>query len=734
MTRAERVLLVLVLASILVSPVFLGGVGRFQRDWTGVAPSALEKFLWAEGPYALLSLLAVATAAAAAVVALERRAAGEEAPWRRHRALLLPLAGLAALALLQSVPLPRGVLALLSPAEARALDDLLPGDASWRPLTLSPSATSAFLGGLALGGATLLGTLLLARRRPAAVAVLVAVVAAYAGAAAYGMASTWFGGDLVLVFPKRGQVGVTGPFLNRNHMAAGAGLALPVAVVLAVAALRARRPGAAAAAAVAAAILAAAVPLARSRMGLAAGAAGLVALGVLAAGAVRWPAWGKAMLAILALAVAGIGVQAGLARVPELRRRFEVQAASRGYLDVRIPAWASAARLAARYPAAGTGLGTFEVAIHETQTADNPDELIHAHSEPLEALADGGLPGFLLAMLLAAGAVAGCVRATRHDDPLVRAAACACGAGLVALLAVGLTEFPLHIPALGIAAAAVAAVPAAMAAGPPGEVPGSVGGRGALVAAGILAVALAAASLAAGCRAADLRGEAVRAEQARDAAGWLASAKAAATRAPSDAAVLRSLSGALLEPWDGTGFHDRAERSLAAADRAVDLEPFHPYGHWSRARALLALGRFPDAAVAIRRSLSRGGGIGHLHMAAGSVLLHLSARDRSLRPAALAALREAGACAPRHWSDAARLLAEAEVPPEEVAAAVPDRLYALLPWSASRAAAGDFAGAFDAAARAWRIDPSPRVERVLLAAAARAGREAEAQALLAAPR
>ena len=727
MSRAERVLLALLVALVLFSPVFLGGVRGFQQDWTGKAPTALERFLWAEGPWWIQAALAAAVAGAALVVATERRAAGEPEVFRLHGALLLPLAGLVLLALLQSVPLPRGLLGLLSPRAAAEAGRLLPGDGSWRPLTVSPEGTRRALAGMALGGAALLGTLLLARRRAAAAALLVAVAAAFTGAAAYGLASTCLGDDTVLGFPKRHGVGVTGPFLNRSHMAAGAGMALPVVLGLLWMGREKRLKAAVLSLLLlaAAAVLLATVPLARSRMGLAAGAFGLVVLGLLAARAVRWPPWAKALVAVLALGVAAAGVKTAVDQVPSLRDRFALRQTGRGFTDVRFPAWKATLALAARYPVLGTGLGSFETAIHETQTAENPDELVHAHSEPLEALAEGGVAGLLLGVLLAAGAVLACLRAAAADDPFVRAAGCACGGALAALLAGCTTEFHLHIPALGIAAAVLAGVPAGLLAGEPGPVPAAVPGRRLASWAAAGAVALAALVGLDSTRDAALCGEAVRAELGKDAAGWAPAARAATDADPSSAAAWRSLAQALAEAGDGAG-------ALAAADRAVDLEPFHAYGHWARAVALLAKGGAEgEAAAAMDRALSRAGGIGHLHLAAGSVLLQMSLADPALRPRAFAALREAGAVRPQNFSAAWLLADQLEIPPAEREALAPDSSDAWWTIAGYWRSAGDGAREMRAWARAAAFSlhgASWREE--CLDAGRRAGLEEEARRLL----
>jgi O-antigen ligase len=667
-TRAEKVLLALLVVLVLFTPVFLGGVRGFEKEGGG-APTAFERFLWAEGPWWIQMALAGAIAVASLAVAKERRNAGEPEAWRLHPGLLLPFAGVVLLAVLQYVPLPRGLLDLLSPQEGRQLDVLLPGDRSWRPLTLSPEGTLRALGGLALGGSVLLGSLLAARRKTGAVVLLGAVVAAFAGSAVYGLWTTLLGGDTVLGFQKGHGKGVTGTFLNRSNFAAAAGLAIPLALGLAWLAVRRGRRMASAGLLASVAALAVAVPLSNSRMGILAAAAGLVALGALAARALQTPRWVRGLVVVGALGLAAGGAWVAVDRVPALRERFALGRTADGYVDVRFPAWRSTLVLASRYPVLGTGTGAYETAIHETQTSENPDELVHAHCEPLEVLAEGGILGLALAVLLAAGAVAGVVRAVASGDAMIRALGCAAGGALAVVLVGSLTEFHLRVPALGIAAAVLAAVPAALAAGAP-RAPGT--GLSAKDRLGYSCMAFIAVGMALlpGPKHAALRGAVVRAEMAGDAERTREAADPAATLV-GDAASWRALAKANAELV-------RGPLALQQADRAVDLEPFNAYGHWTRAVAILAgEGNADEAAKAIDRALSRAGGIGHLHLAAGSVLLHLSLQDPRFRAPALAALLEAGECHPHHYPAARALLERLGLDPALRAAFVPGRWFPL---------------------------------------------------------
>jgi O-antigen ligase len=734
-TRAERLLLALVVASILFAPIFLGGVGRVDTTWSGGTPTALDRFLAALGPYHVLAALAAATAATAFVVARDRLDAGEPPLVRLHPALLLPFGGLVLLGLLQLVPLPRPILGLLSPAAAEALQSLVPGDGAWRPLSVSPEGTRAALGGLGIGGAALIGALLVARRAAAARALLAAVVLAATGSALYGLYETHLAGDTVLGFRKPQGVGVSGFFVNRSHMAAAAGMALPAALAFAWACFSRsdgrRRVAAGAALLAAAAVLAAVIPLTHSRMGLASAAVGVVALGLLASGAARWPAWGRAALVVATLGLVAAGTKAALDRVPELEKRFALGTAGKGFFDIRFPAWRSTVELAARYPALGTGLGTYETAIHETQSPDNPDELVHAHSEPLEILAEGGILGFALAALLALAALGGGPRLAASGDPWSRAAGCACAAALVALLAGCATEFHLHIPALAIPAVVLAAIPAALAAGEPRTVPaGEARPRWSAAVAGAAAL-LACGAILDGARDSSLRTTAIRAERGGDADGWLVAARRAVEADPGDALARRSLAGALVAgTWIDAEAAARAGEALREADRAVDLEPFAAWSQWSRVLPLLAAGRSADAVAAVARARSRAGGIGHLHFASGKLLLVLARGSPELEGRALEAFRTAGECEPQYFTGAWTALQERGIPLRGRGILVPEKAWALATWAELLRGEGVHDEAYDTVVRLWRLDPSPENAERLLQYAGTADREEDARRVL----
>jgi O-antigen ligase len=75
----------------------------------------------------------------------------------------------------------------------------------------------------------------------------------------------------------------------------------------------------------------------------------------------------------------------------------------------------------------------------------------HAHNDYLELLAEAGVIGFALCLLLAARPVATALRASLRGEPSPDSdVALACVASLAAILAHSLVDFNLRIPANGM--------------------------------------------------------------------------------------------------------------------------------------------------------------------------------------------------------------------------------------------------------------------------------------------
>jgi O-antigen ligase len=199
----------------------------------------------------------------------------------------------------------------------------------------------------------------------------------------------------------------------------------------------------------------------------------LTSLTALAAGAtaLSWAKFGRR--AILPTAAIVLGVLLGLSAYnPARRRAAEALAAGRAgnwdlFLTYRLGPWSAAAEMARERPALGFGPGTFaaefvphrlKAELRARRRFVNPlvtSSYGEAHSEPLQALAEGGLAGLAaigaaLALLLALW------RTSRRGGDSKAEAALLFGM-LVAGAVAALTWFPLQRP--------VSAIPLLLAAG-----------------------------------------------------------------------------------------------------------------------------------------------------------------------------------------------------------------------------------------------------------------------------
>ncbi|HEY2295200.1 MAG TPA: O-antigen ligase family protein [Thermoanaerobaculia bacterium] len=386
MIRHSGLLLALLLALILLwAPLPFGGV-----------------IPWAA---ALLAALAFAALALAAV-------AVESLPTLRPAALpAAALAGMALLGLLQAAPLPAGLVAALSPEHAALERQAASLSASTAAaisaparLTLAVSSTRRAAVGWAAAAAAFLAGAVAGRRRELRRWLAGSVLAGALFQVLFGArdwlsrATTLWGMDLP------SAVRLRGTFVNPNHLALYLEMALPAAFAWSWWAARhvrdeprfERRISLAAPPMMLWLTLFAGLAFTGSRAGLLAAAAAVSAQGVLAAGERR--RWWLAPLGA-AVALAGIAAVAAIGWREGLGRLLATSAADVS-LGARLREYGAALDLWRRFPATGTGLGTFRDAFPLVQPADLQGTWWHPHSDPLEVLVTAGLAG---AALLAAG-------------------------------------------------------------------------------------------------------------------------------------------------------------------------------------------------------------------------------------------------------------------------------------------------------------------------------------------
>lgn len=398
------------------------------------------------------------------------------------------LTALAAIGALQTIPLPRKALAVLSPARATSLDSFpatpaAPDDGAatlmLQPLAeldaaapISYQADSTFSGVVQLLvylAVFVLGALLLERR--SSIRRLVTILCLVCGTlATLGLVLKLRSDPRLLGFITPPPTTSTfASYVNRNHFAGLMELCLPLAVGLSLSALvdRSREPaarwlqglvGLSSATTMAAALLAT-----QSRAGVLGMLAGTLVLTVALMSIVRT----RRPAIVLVLGMVGLVAYVSLldrgwafARLTsggqKVFARFQAIDPAFG---TRAAIWRGALAMATTHPGLGVGLGAFETPFVAFEPEGVDAFQPHAESDYLTLLAESGTAGGLVAVLLllacarrlAAVAREGRARAetdSRHVEHWVwMSAACA---SMVALLTHGVFDVNLHVTANGM--------------------------------------------------------------------------------------------------------------------------------------------------------------------------------------------------------------------------------------------------------------------------------------------
>jgi O-antigen ligase len=430
-------------------------------------------------PRALLAVtaLALVAGALALVSGLRRGVALPAVP-------LWPVAGFVALAVLQLVPLPDAVHAILAPGSRAVWHPSAPEALAVlgtgpRPVSVDPDTT---LRAVALtGGLALLAVLAAPAFSRPAVAVRALAVLAAGGVAlsAYAIfARARFGALLYGTLPVP-TVSPFGPFVSKNHFAGWIAMATLLVAGLALGlADRARgrggdwtadpRAGGVVLAVVAALAMALGGLASLSRGGtiaLVAGGACFVGLALLRGGPGRGAGRARSLrragpLSSLVLAVLLGSILVALVP-PEAHERMR----SLSGASFRLDTWRDALRLAASSPVVGHGLGSFHDAYPRFKRGHEIVRVEHAENDYVETLAETGGTGLALALAGAALLMAAAGRGIAEGaDRAVRGVGTGALAALAAVAVHSAVDFNLRIPS-NAALAALAAAAAAGAAG-----------------------------------------------------------------------------------------------------------------------------------------------------------------------------------------------------------------------------------------------------------------------------
>ncbi len=310
--------------------------------------------------------------------------------WREHRLALGLLGAIAAIPLIQLIPLPPAVWTGLPGRDQLVLAlDLAGLQPGWSPLTLTPELTWRSVLALVPPAAMLMAALTLSplqRARLISLCLAAAVVGILLGVAQMAGA-----GERIFPWGANTPDTLRGFFANRNHLASMILAVLPFGIVLGAASLRQRDGDRRALwfAAVLVGLVTIAVAAIRSR-------AGIMLYGPVMASSLlaAWIASGRgrpapALLALLGAAGAALTAVAVLA-LPPIMARFESQNS-----ELRLDRWPVVAEAAQTYLPLGSGIGSFDAVYRSVEPLNTlgPKFLNQAHNDYLETWLEAGWPG-----------------------------------------------------------------------------------------------------------------------------------------------------------------------------------------------------------------------------------------------------------------------------------------------------------------------------------------------------
>ena len=369
--------------------------------------------------------------------------------------------------LLQFVPLPPALVALLSPyryhAVLAARTALGQAPLAWMPLSAAPAASLDALLFVVPAMAAFLAAGEMARWWPGRMWLIAAPVLVLA----------WLESLLGLVqFSLMRMAGpdatfVTGTYAAYDHFAGLLEMAFPLAVMGALSTRnpRARIPAAFRACAMlaVAACLLMGIFLSLSRMGVVSTLA--AASGVLAAMAFSLPRHRRWLW--LVPVVVPLLVLVSLSSRELLLRFADLTATQEISKDVRVQIWTDTLHAISAYRWTGCGLGAFERGMYQFKTAAPTKTVDYAHNDYLQITAELGIPGVLLLSALAVWVLGRTLRVVifLRGSPNWTLACGLLGAFL-AIAVHSLADFNLYVPANALAFAWLAGLSTGLVPGP----------------------------------------------------------------------------------------------------------------------------------------------------------------------------------------------------------------------------------------------------------------------------
>ncbi len=362
------------------------------------------------------------------------------------RWIWLPLVLLLGVMALQLVPLPAPLLESASPAHAELRNSLAAASPGWSSASVNPSKTMfhllRFLGCIA--------TLLLVRnltwhfrRESWIVAIPLVLVASLEGLLA-----------VIQTALQPSRLGVSGTYVNHNHLAGLLELSLPFSLAVVAVLLGKIRSGGppggwmtakAAASITAVALILAGLLCSFSRAGF---VAALISVAVIAALALKARGTNRARFAGALAAMLLLAAASFLLLPDGFIVRYAGVASTDGLLrEGRVSLWSETLGLVRAYPVLGCGFGAYQSAFYRFKRSWPQVTDDYAHNDYLQLLAELGPIGLLAGLWLVAGILAKAISVRRklpdHSLPVALAS-------VGSLVAIGIhsgADFNLYIPA-----------------------------------------------------------------------------------------------------------------------------------------------------------------------------------------------------------------------------------------------------------------------------------------------
>ena len=260
--------------------------------------------------------------------------------------------------------------------------------------------------------------------------------------ALYGLIEYLTGHQMIFLYQKKYYTDcVTGTFINRNHFAGYMEMVIPLSLgfLLATKVSSGGYLPKKILLGFLIVIMAGAVILSRSRMGILSLVASLLFMGLMYW---RRKSARKRTLTIVSVMVAAILVTIWLGLSPVLNR-FSLLTEELDFSQGRLAVWKATISLIKDYPIWGTGLGTFGDIFSRYKPASIQALFSHTHNDYLEFISDTGVVGFSIAIWIG---ISSLISSFRRNCP-IRSICLGGLAAMVAMLIHSFADFNLHIPA-----------------------------------------------------------------------------------------------------------------------------------------------------------------------------------------------------------------------------------------------------------------------------------------------